>query len=73
MYQLLLDIEDHEKKALALPEQDRCMYCCFTRVTIKCVCVLGGLCGRQLTYYVCNYKDRYTRPNNVRRRLHATA
>ena len=25
MYQLLLDIEDHEKKALALPEQDRCV------------------------------------------------
>ena len=28
MYQLLLEIEDHEKKALALPEQDRyvCLY-----------------------------------------------
>ena len=32
MYQLLLEIEDHEKKALALPEQDRFvwlyMHCC---------------------------------------------
>ena len=35
MYQLLLDIEDHEKKALALPEQDRCVLT-YIRMYLHC-------------------------------------